>query len=242
MVTILVGCGGISTGQLKPPILWIIGLDITTSIPLEHFIQMRDAMLPAVVLSRLRSRDEVHVLPVDSHPEKHVMVTRLVKNVGMERAIVSLFDTIQSQMTRPQRYRGMTNIGGVLAYARRLHATLQATQTRAQERGTRSWRMPRLVVTVFTDGKLEGTQTQPLPGPWPEDLSVWFFGVEPAEEAALTKWAIHTIGIPEAQVTMVRFSDWETVAEKVFGQMIDRPHRDVELLERFQARTTVAQR
>ena len=96
------------------------------------------------------------------------------------------------------------------------------------------------MVSLFTDGKLEGRQTLPQSGPWPSALTVWFWGVEPAQEAPLEQWATGKMGLPETQLNVVRFSDWETVADKIFGQTIGRPYQNVGLIKRLQARTIVA--
>jgi hypothetical protein len=122
---------------------------------------MRQQMLPLVVLSRMRSRDEAHVLPVDSNPEERVTVMRLVKKVGIEKEIVSIFESIQTTFKRQERYRGTTNIGGVLAYAKRISLTLQEERTRAEANGKSLPAASPVIVTIFTDGKKEGPQARP---------------------------------------------------------------------------------
>jgi len=242
MVMTLLGCQMVGVGQPKPPIIWMTGLDITTSVPKDHFLSMRDKMFPNVVLARVRQRDEVHVMPVDSDPEKGVQVMRLTRNVGMAKEILAFFASIQTQIHQPKSYKGSTNIGGVLAYAKRISLTLQDAHKQAEARGKAHTALPRIVANIFTDGKPEGVQTKPLPGPWSAAVTVWFWGVERAYEASLRKWATTEMGLPEAQLRIVRFTDWQTVAAHDFGQHIDRTHPDMEILKRLGASYSLARR
>jgi hypothetical protein len=222
--------------------MWMVAVDITTTIPDEQFRLMRDQMFPEVVLSRVRSRDEVHVMPVDSDPERHVHVLRLIRNVGLDKELAALLRTVQAHIVHTTNPRIMTNLGGVLAYAKRLGITLQEERARFQATGKASPPTPRIVVMVFTDGKLAGRQTMPLPGVWPLEVEVWFWGVEPSAEGPLKQWATTTMGLPEGQFHIVRLSGWQTVATQVFGRQIDRPHPNLEILKRLNAHQTVARR
>lgn len=222
--------------------MWMVALDITTSIPEDQFRLMRDQMFPEVVLSRVRSRDEVHVMPVDSDPERHVHVLRLIRNVGLDKELAALLQTVQAHIVHTKNPKVMTNLGGVLAYAKRLGTTLQEERARAQAAGKSAMPAPRIVVVVFTDGKPEGRQTIPLPGVWPPEVEVWFWGVEPQSEGALKHWATTTMGLPAGQLHLVRLSDWQTVAAQVFGRQIDRPHPNLEILKRLNAHQIVAHR
>jgi len=236
------GCGNLTVSTPKAAILWMVGIDITASIPADHFLLTRDQMFPQVILSRVRPRDEIHVVPINTNPEQHVHVTRLVRTAGLDKELAALLTTVQTQIVHTQNPKVMTNIGGVLAYAKRLSTLLQEERSRAAAQGKAAAPAPRIVVVLFTDGKPEGRQTMPLSGPWPTNVSVWFWGVEPAAEAALTHWATTTMELPETQLHLVRFSDWETVAAQVFGRHVDRPHPNLAFLKRLQAPQTMARR
>ena len=130
-----VGCtkGMITVGTSKREVIWIVGLDITDSIPAQRFDLMRDQMIPRVVLTRLQSGDVVHMLPIDTDPEKkQVPVIRLTRTSGIEHEIAALFEKIRTDIPRPQHYTGTTNIGGVLAYAKRQSLELYEHRQREQ--------------------------------------------------------------------------------------------------------------
>lgn len=185
---------------------------------------MRDQMIPRLVLSRLRSQDVVHVLQIDSNPEdtlKRVPVSS--RHIGLDQEVVGLYTGFIQPIVQPQRYRGSTNVGGVLAYAGRIAGMVQAS----------TGPKPQIVALVFTDGKLEGSQTS-LGAAWPADSHVWFWGVLPEHEAALKNWATKKMMLGEEQFTVVRLSDWETMAE-VFGRKIGRRFADQRVLEKVQA-------
>lgn len=223
----LLGCGNF--GAPKPSIQWITALDNTTSIKKDHYIKMRDEMMPEIVLSRLRSRDDIHILPVDSDPEQNVKVIPMSnRRAGVHTEIAAVFDYLRT-FNQPQGYRGTTNIGGVLAYAKRISQKLEEERKRAEAIGRGHPSAPLFVVAIFTDGKLEGRQTR-YGGEWPQNVVVWFFGVDPRYEDHLKKWATGEMGLPEEQLTIVRMSDWKTM-KKVFGQRIDRPYEDQQVLQ-----------
>lgn len=231
----MLGCGNgtVTAMTLKAPIVWIVALDITPTVPKAHFAGMRDQMLPAVVLARLRSRDEVHTLPVDSDPEQHVRVTRLIQNRRLDKEITALFASLRTEFVRPERYKGTTNLGGVLSYVKRTRLLFEEDSTRAQSNGKPRPPTPQFVVTIFTDGLPDGRQTIPPAGPWPADVSVWFWGVEREHETALMKWATTAMGLPPSQVRIVRFTDWQTAEAQVFGPSIDRPTPQPEIRKRL---------
>jgi hypothetical protein len=54
-------------------------------------------------------------------------------------------------------------------------------------------------------------------------------------EARLKQWLITDLGLPEEQLQIVRFSEWQTTAEKVFGPRVGRPLADMGLLKRLGA-------
>ncbi len=200
---------------------------------------MRDEMLPAIVLARLRHRDEVHILRLDTDPENQVEMLRLTRNVGMGREIAAFFTTVQ-KINQPSKYRGSTNIGGILAYAKRISMTLQESAKQAEARGKPRPISPRFVVSIFTDGKPEGIQTQPQQGPWPTQVEVWFWGVEAKHEDALKQWAVTKMQLPEAQLHIVRFIDWQTVVAHTFGRHVGRPHPNTAVLKRLGVTYTMA--
>jgi hypothetical protein len=224
------------------PIVWILGLDITTSVGKDRFVVMRDQMIPHAVLSRLHSRDVVHVMPVNSDPERSVHVTRLVRKVSLDKEIASIVEYIQTRIKYSENPKVMTNIGGILAYAKRLSHMLQEERQRTAASGASLPPAPRFVVVIFTDGKPEGVQTKPLQGSWPVELMVWFWGIEGAYEASLKKWATTEMGLPEGQLHIVRFTDWQTAAEQVFGPRINRPYPNMEVLNRLGIGRAIARR
>ena len=151
-VTLLGGCGGAGIGTFKPSIMWIFGIDITTTVPEKHFPIMRDQMFPEIVLSRLRQRDEIHTMPVDSHPERSINLVRLTRATGLAKEVMAIFEDVKTRIKRTQNPRITTNIGGVLAYAKRLSLHLQQEKARTEASGKTASPLPRFVVHVFTDG------------------------------------------------------------------------------------------
>lgn len=220
----LMGCEklGATVSPPSPLIVWITAQDITPSIPLKRFLVMRDQMIPQIVLSRLRSRDELHILRVDSDPEDDVQRIPINGgNVGFDKEIADLFMKNIRTITQPAKYKGSTNIGGALAYAGRIAREVRAVSSQT----------PRVEVLIFTDGKLEGRQTGYDQG-WMPGVHVWFWGVEREHEVSLKQWATRKMALGEQQLTIVRFSDWQTMAE-VFGREIGRRFQDQQVLQRL---------
>jgi hypothetical protein len=237
MLVMVVGCKlgkeQISINPLSPPIEWIVALDITTSIPSERFRIMRDEMIPAIVLSRVRSRDKVHILAIDSDPEDQVIVQAISgRKVGKETEIATIFTQLQERIVQPKRYRGWTNIGGALAYAKRMSQMIEGNHT-AVKQAHASIPSSRVVITLFTDGKWEGKQSL-QGGAWPAEVLVWFWGVERSYEASLRKWATQEMGLLDHQFFIVPFSDWQTAADQLFGPRIERPFPDRQVLQQIQ--------
>ena len=213
--------------------MWIVGIDITTTVPEKHFPIMRDRMFPEIVLSRLRQRDEIHTMPVDSHPERSINLVRLTRATGLDKEVMAIFEDVKMRIKRTKNPRITTNIGGVLAYAKRLSLDLQQEKARTEASGKTASPLPRFVVHVFTDGKVEGPQTTPPAGAWPADVMVWFWGLEEPEVAPLKQWATTRMELPEAQLHIVLYSDWNTRADKVFGHHIERPYANADLLKKL---------
>ena len=145
---------------LIPAIVWIVALDITT-VPKEHFPIFRDEMLPALVLGRTQRGDEIHTMPVDSDPEQHVRVTRLIRNVGFEQEIAALFGTLQSELVRPERYQGTTNLGGVVSYGKPTASWFQEDRARPRPSGSPPPPTPAFVLMILTDGHPMRAGAQP---------------------------------------------------------------------------------
>lgn len=180
---------------------------------------MRDEMIPQVMLSRLRSRDVVHILLVSSDPEDSVTVLPVSgQRIGLAKEIAGIVDHIQ-HIEQPPQYKGWTNIGGVLAYAKRIAQVSQGAKSQA----------PQVVVLALTDGILEGPQTKSA-GAWPANVQVWFWGVARDQGEPLQKWATKEMALPPEQLTVVRFSDWKTMAD-VFGHKIGRPFQNLDVLK-----------
>lgn len=212
---------------------------------------MRGQMIPYLVFARLHSREEVHVLPIDSDPEKRVQVMRLSKPSGMDREIAAMFAHVQTlkrpdEASEPRQRKTQrepeitTNIAGALAYTKRLSQTFQTERQRVAASGKPLPPATRFVANIFTDGKPEGPQTKLPPGPWPAEVTVWFWGVESIHETSLKKWATADMGLPENQFHIVRFSDWQSIADKVYGPQVGRPNARVEVLKRLGLGDTVA--
>jgi hypothetical protein len=49
------------------------------------------------------------------------------------------------------------------------------------------------------------------------------------------------MGLPEAQVHIVCFTDWQTVADKIYGPQIGRPQPNLDILRRLASTKTIAQ-
>lgn len=183
---------------------------------------MRDQMIPELVLSRLRSRDVLYILQIDSDPEDEIKrIAVNGRHVGFEKEITNIFrDSIHS-IEQPPKYRGSTNLGGVLAFAARTAQELQAKDGPPVQ----------VIVLVFSDGKLEGSQSGHRQE-WPEGMQVWFWGVEPAQEAALKEWTTKKMALGEERLTIVRWSDWQTMAA-VFGTKTGRRLQDVQVVQQL---------
>lgn len=268
--TTLTGCNLVHVEPPDPGMVWVVGLDVTASVPLQKFLVMRQEMIPTLVLARARREDSIHLMPIDSDPEQRLVQATLTRNVALDKEIMPLYEAVQRFKRRdecPPPVKGQpraasqlpagcpavtqrpakvtqrppemwTNIGGILAYSKRLGLTLQAAHQRAIARGTPAPPMPRVVVIVLTDGKPEGPQTPLPPGPWPP-VDAWFFGVEPAHIASLETWARTTMGFADPHIS--RFADWQNVAATAFGPQIDRPDADADLLKRLGVTPQVTQ-
>jgi hypothetical protein len=113
--------------------------------------------------------------------------------------------------------------------------TLEAERQRIVRQGKASPPVAPIILHLFTDGELPAGQSLPQPGPWSTTLQVWVWGVEHVYEARLKQWLITDLGLPEEQLQIVRFSEWQTTAEKVFGPRVGRPLADMGLLKRLGA-------
>jgi hypothetical protein len=235
MVVTLVGLQWSSVHAFQPVIEWIASIDITPSVPKDHFLVMRREMIAQVLLARVNPREVVHIMSIDSDPEHSVKRMGLSKPSGMLSETAAMLAHIQTlkrpdEIAKPRQPRApreqemTTNIAGALAYAKRNSQNLAASR-KAGAPG------PRWVVNLMTDGKPEGPQTKLPPGPWPTEVQVWFWGVESQHEATLQKWATQDMGIPEEQLHIVRFSDWENVANRLYGRQIGRPQPREEVLK-----------
>jgi len=224
LLTVAFGLTACEFSAKKPSRTWICALDVTTSIDKQDFTIMRDKWMTETCLSRLARGDEIHTLPVNSDPEKNVEVRTIGggKRSGAYQDIMTVYEFVRANLVQPKGYKGTTNIGGVLAYAKRLGKQVTDAPEKARKNGSS------IVVVIFSDGKLEGSQTLEG-GEWPKGVSVWFFGVNPHDEDALKKFATDQVGVPPGQLKLVRMSDWHTMV-KVFGETIGRPHQNQEFL------------
>jgi hypothetical protein len=193
------------------------------SISSERFRAMRDEMIPEIVLSRLRSRDELHILQIDSDPQGNVKVVEVsARQIGLGEEIASIYSQYVRAIEQAARYRGETNIGGVLAYANRIALKLQANGSQAGQ----------VVVLLFSDGKLEGPQPKPR-GEWLAGIQVWFWGIEREHEETLSKWARQKMQLGEEQMRLVLVSNWQTDS-RIFGQKINRRFQNQQFVQRLQ--------
>jgi hypothetical protein len=213
--------------------VWILALDVTPSISKPHFQTLRDRMIPGIVIARLHSREVLHVLEIDSNPEDQQRPPQRLEvsptQLGLATATAGLYADHLHTIAQRAHYRGDTNIGGVLAYAHRIAATIDATDSQHAQ----------LIVAIFTDGKLEGKQTM-VDAAWPANVRVWFWGVLSEYEVSLTTWATTDMKLREGQVRVVRLSDWETEAV-VFGHAIERPFPDPHVVKQVYARRAPGQ-
>jgi len=183
---------------------------------------MRDRMVPTILLSRLRSRDVLHILRIDSDPQDDVKVVPVsLRQIGLAEEIATLYTQHIQPIEQTKCHACTNDIGGALAYANRIAKKLQANGSASQ-----------VIVMAFSDGKLEGPQTK-LRSEWPEGVQVWFWGIEHEHEAALKKWCTQQMQLSDDQLNVVLFSDWETDAP-LFGQKIGRRFPDEQLMQRLQ--------
>jgi hypothetical protein len=212
----------------------MIGLDVTTSIAPERFVQMRDAMIPQIVLARLQPGDEVQLAPIHANPDRQITVKRLTEKFGTDKKMGDLSQHLR-QLTQTKDPKVPNNLGNLLAYAKRIGTTLDSERQRVARQGKASPPAAPIVFQAFTDGELPAGQSLPQSSPWPVTLQVWVWGVENAYEARLKQWLMTDLGLPEEQLQIVRFSEWQTTAEKVFGPRVGRPFPDMGLLKRLGA-------
>jgi hypothetical protein len=232
MALSLWGCEIIETATFKPRPIWILGLDVTTTVKPESFVLMRDTMIRHIVLARLRPGDEIQWMLLHENPEKKVDTKQLTGKVGTNDEVQKLAAQLH-QIKQLTDVRIANNVGNIFAYAKRIGTMLEAEQQRVAQQGKSQGRTELLTMHLFTDGELPAKQGLPQPGPWPSNLDVWVWGVEQEHEARLTQWLTTTLGLPEKQFHIVRFSDWQTTANKVFGPRIGRPFVDVATLKRL---------
>lgn len=233
MAISLWGCGVIETRPFKPRPIFMIGLDVSTTIGPTHFATMRDTMIPRIVLARLRPGDEVQWMPLHADPEQAIHIKPLTGKAGAHDEMQGLAVQMR-QMEQLKDTKIANNTGGFLGYAKRISAMLDTAQQQRMERqGKSQSRTERIIVHLFTDGELPAGQGLPQPGPWTSNIEVWVWGVEREYETRLTQWLHTTLGLPTHQVHVVRFSDWQTVADQVFGPHIGRSFVDVAMLKRL---------
>src|SRR5712691_8272588 len=96
IVLTLVGGQWSSASAFKPEIVWVACIDVTTSVPKDHFLVMRREMFARLVLAYLNAREEVHICQIDSDPERNVKIMGLSKPSGMLSEIAAMFSYAQT--------------------------------------------------------------------------------------------------------------------------------------------------
>jgi hypothetical protein len=221
--TILTGC---SVGKAKPPVVFVIGIDITTSIPADQFKNMKQ-MAAEMVISRIRHRDEVHILKIDTDPQDEVKYFSVEGGrVGLSNEAKQIYEYIMS-VEQPKGYQGTTNIAGVLAHVKRAYEEDQKARNRLQDTGRPVPPAPIYFGLIFSDGKLEGKQSI-VEGKWPEEVKIWFWGIDLKYEHLIENLC-HNYHIPQGNMQIVPFTHWESRA-KTFGLEFDR-QPNIALLE-----------
>ncbi|MGH8548209.1 MAG: vWA domain-containing protein [Methylococcales bacterium] len=205
----LPGCDA-QLSKPKAGIAWITALDTTDSVQPDRFAVMRDRMIPELVLSRFRPGDTLHFIDLSQISGDKVKV---FSHEGPKHRLAIALTVWYKSTIQPLGIRRSkaTDIVGVLDYARRIH------ELEAQGR-----RPHRVVVLILTDGKPEGIQTTST-GTMPPDIQVGFWGIDAENQEALTHFARELGGLNDQQVQFVRYSDWETANNPVFGSVTGRP-------------------
>ena len=210
----------------------MIGLDVTTSIAPERFVQMRDTLIPQIVLARLQPGDEVAWVPINANPERELKLQRLTGKMGTDKGLRDMHARLR-QVEQSRDPKIINNLGSFLAYGKRTGTMLEAERQRLVSQGKKPVPVERLVFSLFTDGELPAGQSVPPSGPWPTNVAVWIWGVESVYETRLKQWLTTDLELPEGQVTLVRFSDWQLTEAKTFGARIGRPFADLGFLKRL---------
>jgi len=217
---LLPGCENIEISAPPPSIVWFIGFDVTTSIPANEFAEYKNIARKAV-LSRLKNRDNVHILLIDSDPEDNIKSFILNSGrTGLVEKILEIDKYIQDEIQQSANYRGTTNIGGFLTFVKRNISESRNERANATAKGATLTTEPLYVALLLTDGHPDGEQTN-SGAEWHDDIHLSAWGVHDRHAPAMLSLCQRS-GIPEKNLQLVRLIDAGLRLEN-FGLEWNRP-------------------
>lgn len=220
LIGLLPGCGNIEISAPPPSIVWFVGFDVTTSIPENEFAEYKNIVRKAV-LSRLKGRDKVHILMIDSDPQDNIKSFILNGGrTGPVKEILKIDTYIQDEIRQPSNYRGNTNIGGFLSFVKRNISELRKERANAIAKGATLPAEPLYVALLLTDGHPEGKQTN-SEAKWHNDIHLSVWGIHPDRINAMIS-ICKDLGIPDQNVQLIRLADAALRLEN-FGLEWSRP-------------------
>ena len=193
-LSLLPGCKtGVDAAQHAKMV--VVAIDNTDSMNKDIFADIKDRQINELILSKLRTRDSLNFLTLDgSSGEPKVLTVEGPRHRWAKRQEDWVAKNLQPlKITRSKA----TDIAGVIEYGRHL-----------RELEGKAKKPRKVFIAVFTDGKIEGKQT-PIEGELPLDVPVAFIGVDNRYEKALHTWATNQAKLKEAQLTIMRYDDYE---------------------------------
>jgi len=214
----LAGCSSSGVTIKKPgaPIEWFVCIDTTPTVSPEEFKEYPQIAAESV-LSRLRPRDRVYQLLINSDAETKVGTFDIAGGkTGVADDALKIYQSFKT-VQRDQGRNITTNLASVLSYVKKVVNTARRERQQRQQQGQPAPPEVQYVAVLLTDGLPDGPQTIEA-GDWPDDMPVWIFGVNRENEKKLMRLCLDQIRIPEANLHVHRFSAW-TSAVKEFSPM-----------------------
>lgn len=209
------------------PIFWFIVLDTsastTSTVNPNWFEITRKKMIPEVVLSRLRARDEVAIVPLDDRADdadaRSFYLQPQLSYRGEMPQVARIRKEIETLRIRGAGDRGGTDFGGAIRY-------IDGNVRRV--RGERGGEAPRFVACFFTDGFADGRQAKSLGEQLPEEVELVVWGTADRSVHPSMQRVFADSGVDLARVPIYPFGDWESAA-RTWGAAYDRPQNATHL-------------
>lgn len=209
----LAGCSSSCVTIKKPgaQIEWFVGIDTTPTVHPEEFKEYPQIAAESV-LSRLRSRDRVYQLLINSDAETKVETFEIAGGkTGVADDAVRIYQSFQA-IQRDKTRKITTNLASVLSYVKKVVNTARRERQQRQQQGQSALHEVQYVVVLLTDGLPDGRQTIEA-GDWPDEVSVWIFGIKRDNEEKLKRLCLEQMRIPEANLHINRFSAWKAAVK-----------------------------